>query len=96
MSSIIDRQTTHGEFTNFAYVEQSLKATMHSQNNWSKLTPAQKTALEMVQHKIARILTGDIDHTDHWDDIVGYGQRACESMKKAPKVPGSSIDDYKI
>jgi len=92
MQHIIDRQATHGEFTGFADLEQSLKEAMRQQQNWAELTPAQKSALEMIQHKIARILTGRVDYTDHWDDIVGYGQRARESMTKAPKPKTIGLD----
>ena len=31
-----------------------------------------KESLEMVQHKIARILNGDPAYVDNWVDIIGY------------------------
>ena len=31
-------------------------------------------ALEMIAHKIARILSGDADYADNWVDIAGYAQ----------------------
>jgi hypothetical protein len=30
--------------------------------------------LEMIAHKIARILSGDPNHRDHWEDIAGYAE----------------------
>jgi hypothetical protein len=35
---------------------------------------AQQEALDMIQHKIGRILNGDPDYVDNWDDIAGYSQ----------------------
>lgn len=31
-----------------------------------------KEALEMIQTKVGRILTGDPTHRDSWHDIAGY------------------------
>ena len=39
---------------------------------WSALAPHQKESLEMIQHKIARILNGDPNYSDSWHDISGY------------------------
>lgn len=35
-------------------------------------TLAERESLEMVQHKIARILNGNPDYTDSWHDVGGY------------------------
>ena len=37
-----------------------------------ELSPDQAEALDMIAHKIARILNGDPNHHDHWHDIAGY------------------------
>jgi hypothetical protein len=41
----------------------------------------QREALDMILHKIARIVNGNPNETDHWHDIAGYAtlveQRAC-------------------
>jgi len=39
-----------------------------------ELLPDHKEALEMIQHKIARILNGDPNYADSWQDIAGYAQ----------------------
>jgi len=39
-------------------------------------------ALHMIYVKIARILSGQASHRDHWDDIAGYaklGSEACDA-----------------
>ena len=45
---------------------------MRNTDNWDRLTCSQKESLEMVVHKIARILNGDPNYADSWHDIAGY------------------------
>ena len=71
---LAERSKQHGDFSDHARVSQSLKATMTMTKNWGILTPVMKEALEMIQHKVARILSGDPTHQDHWDDIAGYAK----------------------
>ena len=67
-----ERRQHHGAFADHATVAQLLKDVMHNSRNWDKLTAVQKEGLEMVQHKIARILSGDPNIVDHWVDCQGY------------------------
>ena len=39
---------------------------------WHDLQPYQRESLEMIQHKVARILNGDPTYADSWHDIAGY------------------------
>ena len=66
------REGRYGSFQGHAKIAQDLKAVMHNAPNWSKLTDVQKEALEMIQHKIARILNGDPNYHDSWLDVAGY------------------------
>lgn len=67
-----ERAETHGSFDVTAYTVQTLKAEMRDSPNWAELDVDQKEALEMVVHKIGRILCGNKDHIDSWDDGAGY------------------------
>jgi hypothetical protein len=69
---LLDRGKTHGEFSECARLTQRLTRVMSNGKNWSQLSDTQRTALEMIVHKIARILSGDPDFVDHWSDIAGY------------------------
>lgn len=69
---LAERQKTHGRFNTHAALSQNMKAVMASAESWADLNPAQCEALEMIAHKIARILNGNPNHTDHWADIAGY------------------------
>lgn len=70
--TLADRQKTHGDFANHAWTTQGIKAVMHGSIRWDELTNTQREALEMVAHKIGRILSGDPEFHDHWHDCIGY------------------------
>lgn len=66
------RGKNYGKFRDHACISQNLKSRVHCTGNWEKLTHAQKEALDMIMHKVARILNGNPDHADSWHDIAGY------------------------
>lgn len=66
------RGSRYGDFNEKARITQALKNTMQDSPNWNELPPEQKEALEMVVHKIGRILNGDNNYKDSWIDIEGY------------------------
>lgn len=67
-----EREARYGSFELHARISQDLKTAMYKSPKWDSLKPDQKEALEMVQHKIARILNGDPDYLDNWVDVAGY------------------------
>ena len=69
---INERGTRYGKFKDGADIMQSLKDTMRDVDGWNNLTASQKEALDMIQHKIGRILNGDPTYDDSWKDIAGY------------------------
>lgn len=71
-SLITERGTRYGKFKDGADIMQSLKDTMRDVDGWNNLTASQKEALDMIQHKIGRILNGDPTYDDSWKDIAGY------------------------
>lgn len=77
------RQKTHGDFETHAYISQCLKIAMRMESgNWAILSNAHQEALEMIVHKIARILNGNPDVHDHWDDIAGYATLASKAINE--------------
>lgn len=69
---ITERGTRYGKFKDGADIMQSLKDTMRDVDGWNNLTTSQKEALDMIQHKVGRILNGDPTYDDSWKDIAGY------------------------
>ena len=70
--TLTERGSKYGSFVGHADITQQLKAVMHDTPNWEKLHSDQKECLEMVAHKVGRILNGDPNYHDSWHDIVGY------------------------
>lgn len=69
---ITERGIRYGKFKDGAEIMRALKRVMHDTEGWNNLTASQKEALDMIQHKIGRILNGDPTYDDSWKDIAGY------------------------
>lgn len=69
---ITERGSRYGKFKDGAEIMQELKDVMRDVDGWHNLTPSQREALDMIQHKIGRILNGDPTYDDSWKDIAGY------------------------
>lgn len=67
-----ERGNRYGNFDTHAAITQNIKDCMNTTKNWKILASDQKEALEMIAHKIGRILNGDPDYRDSWHDIAGY------------------------
>lgn len=66
------RGTRYGDFSEHARITQNLKRAMIDSPNWATLSDDKREALEMVAHKVGRILNGDPEYADSWHDIIGY------------------------
>jgi len=69
---LAERRKTHGDYREHAAITQQTLQLWMGTPNWSKLTDCQRETLHMEAHKIGRILTGDPNVKDHWDDMAGY------------------------
>ncbi len=77
---LAERSTTHGDFTDNAFIMQRLKEIVHASKNWTTMTDVQREALHMILHKVGRICSGNPDVHDHWDDIAGYAKLVSERI----------------
>lgn len=84
------RATTHGDFTDNSHVMQHLKNFLRDHPGWEKLADHQCEALDMICHKIGRILCGNPDFPDHWHDIAGYAQLVENILTTGKSHPSSS------
>ena len=67
-----ERGSRYGEFPEHAGITQGIKYAMAMGQNWETIDDDMKECLEMVAHKIGRILNGDPNYIDSWTDIIGY------------------------
>lgn len=71
-TTLAERGARYGSFVGHADITQGLKKVMVATPKWTALTNDQKEALEMLAHKIGRVLNGDPNYIDSWTDIIGY------------------------
>lgn len=78
---LAERVQTHGDFKDHSYTAQQLKSLLRLSRNWDELSCPMRESLEMIMHKVARIVSGDPSHRDHWDDIAGYSTLVSKGLK---------------
>lgn len=67
-----ERKKTHGDWIEQSQVTNNLKGCLRTGSAWAAMPAYQKEALDMLATKMGRIVAGNPDHADHWDDIAGY------------------------
>ena len=72
--TLAERGSRYGAFKGHAEITQMLKECLHNHSGWLNLTDDQKESLDMIVHKIGRIMNGDPNYADSWHDIAGYAQ----------------------
>lgn len=80
------RRHTHGDFNVNANFCQMLKMMIRNQLEQDPtrvITYVQLEALDNICQKVARIVTGNPNHVDSWDDIAGYARLASKSITDA-------------
>ena len=80
---LAERGSRYGKFTGHAEVTQMLKTVIASAltKRNKTLAPDQQEALDMICHKIGRIINGDADYDDSWVDIAGYAQLVADRLR---------------
>lgn len=78
-----ERATTYGRFRDGAELMQNIKRTLaaHAAKHDKTFTDSQWEALEMIVHKMARIVNGDPNHVDSWRDIAGYAELVADELE---------------
>ena len=90
---LIERGERYGKFSSHAEITQKLKLTMFEgihmdpkttervKSRVAKMHHDQKECLEMIAHKIGRILNGDPNYGDSWRDIAGYATLVADRLE---------------
>lgn len=76
-----ERAQNYGKFIDGATIMQWLKQCIHGTDNWLNLAPDQREALDMIMHKIGRVLNGNHDYVDNWRDIAGYATLVADRLE---------------
>jgi hypothetical protein len=78
-----DRGVNYGKFKDGAALMQALKRKLaeHAATHGKTFADDQWEALEMIVHKMARIVNGNPDVVDHWVDIAGYATLVADRLQ---------------
>jgi hypothetical protein len=79
-ATLAERGSRYGTFVGHAVITQEIKRAMNRHSGWDKLADDQKECLEMIAHKVGRILNGDPNYHDSWHDIVGYSKLVADRL----------------
>ena len=81
------RAQSYGKFKDGAALMQSIKRSMaaHAAKHDKTFADDQWEALEMIVHKIGRIVNGNPDVVDHWVDIAGYATLIADRLEGHPR-----------
>ena len=84
-STLAERGNRYGPFEGHAEITQTLKAVISNRLAAldKGLMPDQAEALDMICHKIGRIINGDPDYADSWIDIAGYAKLVADRLEKS-------------
>ena len=79
-----ERDKRYGDtsFYHRASNSQALKQIARSAKYYECLSVLEKEALDMILHKIARIVGGEINRKDSWLDIAGYAELVLKELYK--------------
>jgi hypothetical protein len=81
--TLTERGSRYGVFMGHAEISQELKTLigLHLNQRNKILLPDQQESLDMICHKIARIINGDANYADSWIDIAGYAKLVADRLE---------------
>lgn len=84
------RGSVYGLFLHNGIVSQNIKLALRGIPDpdnegltWGKLPPDVREALDAMALKMSRIVTGDPEFLDNWDDIGGYAKIVADRIRKS-------------
>ena len=78
---LTERGSRYGSIEEQFGKAQMIKHAINSHPNWRKMDLVKREALEMIATKISRIIVGDPNHIDNWQDIAGYSQCVIKTIR---------------
>lgn len=85
------RGKKYGDYSRMANIAQGMKAQARSGASWPAMPPHQRESIEMILLKIARMVEGDPNEQDNFDDILGYATLMKDRM--ANRAPGTMVKE---
>lgn len=82
-TTLTERGSRYGKFRSHATITMTLKGAIRQHrevHRLNQLADDQQEALDMICHKIGRIVNGDPNYADSWIDIAGYAQLVADRL----------------
>lgn len=83
--TLAERGKNYGTFEKHAMICQTLKSVIRGFSGTKKYADDQQEAIDMICHKLARIINGNADHIDSWHDIAGYATLVADRLAGKPQ-----------
>jgi hypothetical protein len=84
VDAILDsRAKDYGKFIEGAEIMQMLKRVVHNyiEKRGTPLAFDQREAIDMIIHKLGRIINGNPDKVDSWRDVAGYSTLVADRLE---------------
>lgn len=84
VDTVLDsRAKDYGKFIEGAEIMQMLKRMVHNfiDVRGTQLAFDQRESIDMIIHKLGRIINGNPDKVDHWTDIAGYAKLVADRLE---------------
>lgn len=83
-TTLNERGTTHGDFTDNARIAQAIKAILYAAPHYDKRTDVEREAMDMIAHKLARWVSSPNYWNDNAVDIAGYATLVVDRLSTPP------------
>jgi hypothetical protein len=80
-ATLDERGKRYGSYMEKAFIIQEIKRILRSASSWERMDPDMQESLDMVIHKIGRIVTGDPEYLDSWIDVIGYAKLVADRLE---------------
>ena len=87
-ATLAERGHKYGKFKDHAAITYKLKNVLraHALEHGKSFAFDQAEALDMICHKLGRIVNGDPDYADSWVDIAGYAKLVADRLETGKTV----------
>lgn len=82
---LAERGKRYGAFVDNSSVSQGIKVEIKAGRKWSQMAWDQRECLDQIACKISRIVTGDPNYVDNWDDIAGFATLVADRLRGISK-----------
>lgn len=79
---ILTRARTHGDFTEGSKFAETFITIFEDHPTWALLPAFARQSIRMQASKYGRIMAGDWDFADHWNDVSGYSKLVADRCSK--------------